>query len=148
MTDCLSAADAAIKRYCNRDFELTSYDELFDGSGYYNLLLNQYPVTLISRVMFNLVPACMIRNTNSLASSAMVRMDTTTLYLDVTASGVTTSHTLTLASYATINDLAAAISTFSADGWAATAQGIFGTYPVTDMRAPQGAWTPNGVRLT
>lgn len=44
LNDLIGAADAAIKRHCKRDLELTNYVEFYSGNGLPELPLNQYPV--------------------------------------------------------------------------------------------------------
>jgi len=46
----LSAASTAAERYCGRTFASTTYTEYYDGNGYPNLPLNQFPVTAVSSV--------------------------------------------------------------------------------------------------
>lgn len=149
MTDCVAAASNVVQRWCNRDFVTTSYDELYDGTGHHNLLLNQYPIISITRVLWNPVQVLMISNNATAVSRASFRLDGTTasppvpqyLYLTSVASGVTTTTQigpLATGALLTYADLAAAINTYSANGWSATALGPYSTWALADLRPPQG----------
>jgi hypothetical protein len=162
LTDILSACEDVIERYCNRTFELTTYDELYDGPGYPNLLLYQYPVTEVLRVAFNPSQVLQIRNTDQGVSRASFRIDGDTstpakpnvLYLVSLKNGVETDININLQTGATtvngvsgttytmvtLNDLATAINGFSSYGWTALALGIYSTWPILDLRPPQGAF--------
>jgi hypothetical protein len=50
LTAMLSAADAAVKSYCQRDLESQDYTHYFDGNGQRDLVLRQWPVTAITSV--------------------------------------------------------------------------------------------------
>lgn len=162
LSGIVDAASDVVTRYCNQEFEKKTYDELCDGSGYLNLLLPRFPVTKILRIAFNLANCIMVRNTDSGVSRASYRLDgddstpalPNNLYLDSWKNGVETSIIIsvktgstslngtpgTTFSMLTFNDLATAISSFSAYGWTATALGLFTTWPVQELRPPQGAF--------
>lgn len=167
LTDIVNAASDTVCRYCNRDFVLTTYDEVYDGTGDYNLLLNQYPITEIQRVAYTYQQTTMIRNTDSLVTRASWRLDGTTdsppvpnnLTLISAKGGVITTIVIgpitsssptvtinggsptTISQMLTYADLAAAINTYGgAYGWNAQALGQFTTWPLADTRSPQGAF--------
>jgi hypothetical protein len=167
LTDIVNAASDVVVKYCNRDFVLTTYDEVYDGTGDYNLLLNQYPITQIQRVAYTYQQTTMIRNENSSVTRASWRLDGTTdqpplpnnLTLESANAGVittivigpltSTSPTVTVnggspttfAQMLTYTDLANAINTYGgAYGWTAQALGPFTTWPLADVRPPQGAF--------
>ena len=52
MTDCINAASDTIERFCNRTFAINSYDELYDGTGDFSLLLNNYPIQTVNTHQF------------------------------------------------------------------------------------------------
>lgn len=146
LTDMLNACSEVIERYCNRTFAATAYDELYDGQGYPNLFLNNYPIIQVDRVAYNPVNVLQVRNTDQAASRASFRMDADSstpprpnnLYLVSVKNGVTTTRTIALSGTVTLNDLATAINGYSADGWAAQALGVYGTWPVADLWPYQG----------
>lgn len=148
MQDIITACSDLIKRWCNRDFVQTSYDELYDGQGTFNLLLDQYPIISIDRVMHTPTAVIMIRNTDSLVSRAqyILAPDSSTppkpgiLTLESVKNGVLTTHTVDCSTTTTIGDLATAINAFSADGWTAQALGIYSTWGTSDLRPPQGGY--------
>jgi len=104
------SAEKMIKKYCNRDFEVTSYRERYDGNADNKIVLRQYPVTAITRL--SLWPLDVIRVKNS--------GSTTNATISCSSTGVTltkdgTSVTKTFALYPTFSTLAAAIDAVS--GW-------------------------------
>lgn len=42
--------EAKVKSFLNRDLEVTSYVEVYDGTGESNLVLNQFPINSVSKV--------------------------------------------------------------------------------------------------
>jgi hypothetical protein len=166
MDDIVNASSDTVIRYCNRDFALTTYDEVLDGSGARNLLLSQYPVTQILRIATNNTNAMGIHQSDTGCSRASWRLDGTTaspsvpnyLYLVSAKNGVETAVTIgpvtsatptvtinggsptTIAQMLTLTDLATAINTYVGSyGWQSIALGQFGTWPIADLRPPQGA---------
>lgn len=167
MTDCVNAASETVVRYCNRDFTQTTYDELYNGTGDFNLLLNQYPIIQISRVAFNRNQVMSIRNTDSAVTRASWRLDGTTasppvpnyLYLTSMKAGVETTIVIgpvtsasptvvvnggaptSVAQMLTYQNLATTINTYGgSNGWVAQPLGQYTTWPITDLRPPQGAF--------
>jgi hypothetical protein len=168
MQDCINAASDVIVRYCNRDFVLTTYDELYDGTGARNLLLNQYPLTQVLRVMYNPINVLQLRMTDQTTSEATWRLDGDSssppnpnyLYLLSWKTGVQTSVTIgpltsstptvsvnggtgtNISQLYTYNDLATAINTYAGTyGWSAQALGIYTTWPISQARPPQGGFS-------
>src|SRR4051794_31843711 len=78
LTDIVNAASETVVRYCNRDFTLTTYDEVYDGTGDVNLLLSQYPITKVLRVAYTYQQTTMLRNTDAAVTRASWRLDGTT----------------------------------------------------------------------
>jgi hypothetical protein len=167
LTDIVNAASDIVCRYCNRDFTLTTYDEVYDGTGDFNLLLNQYPITQVQRVAYTYQQTTMIRNTDSLVTRASWRLDGTTdsppvpnnLTLISAKNGVittvvigpltSTTPTVTvnggsptaIGQTLTYADLSNAINNYAGTyGWTAQPLGMFTTWPLADTRPPQGAF--------
>ncbi|WP_020469310.1 head-tail connector protein [Zavarzinella formosa] len=141
LSSIINACSDLIEKFCNRKFAVASYDEVYDGNGSreMNILLNNFPVVSVSRVALFLQNVLMVQNTDSSQSIATVRLDATSLYLAWETNGVAGAATLPLASYPTLASLATAISAVS--GWTAAPLGdIFGAYPSSFLRAPQGAF--------
>ncbi len=138
--DCLDAASDCIERYCNRTFAVTSYDELYDGTGYLNLILNNYPIQSITRVGILPIQVIQISNTTRDAARALIRLDDTNIYLDTSIDGVEHIITLPRSSYLTLADLATGVNTYSAYGWKAQALGNYSTWAVADLYSPQGGF--------
>ena len=138
LQDIVSASCGLVEKYLNRTLAVTAYDELLDGTGHPNLLLSQYPITQIQRVLFCPTQVLSIGNNKASVSRASFRLDATNLYLECVDSGVVATHTIALSSCPMLNDLAAAINAFSSEGWQSTALGIYGTWRTLDLYTPQG----------
>jgi len=112
-----SLADKAtdfIERWAGRKFKTRSYDrQQYIGNGREMLALNQYPVTRVYRVSEGETNAFSVTNTTA-KNFATVEVTSTKVRLN--ADGVVTD--ITLATYATITLLIAAINGTS--GWSAT----------------------------
>lgn len=147
-TDLLNAASDLIEKWCNRTFALTTYDQLVDGQGHYNLLLDNYPVTYVKRIAYSPVNVLQIFVQDTTVQRASWRIDgdgstppaVNNMYLEYMKNGVLTQNTLSLASYATVNALATAIGAISP--WTAMALGspIFGSWAVSDLYPQQGGY--------
>jgi hypothetical protein len=102
-----------IQNYCNRNFETTTYKERYDGKGNSVLVLNQYPVTSVTRLSLWPVDVIMVKNTNT----------STNATISCTASDVILNHDGTLtsllrATYTTFSTMIGAINA-AGDGWVA-----------------------------
>jgi hypothetical protein len=97
------AASRAVQKYCTRDFAYWNYDETYDGNGFSQLVLRQYPINRIYRLSCNPTPAITIDNRDTSNNQiALVNLATigdsdsglsvVGLSLSATASGVTTSY--------------------------------------------------------
>lgn len=165
-TDIWNASWDVLARWLNRDLVLTTYDELYDGQGARNLLLNQYPVQYVKRISTNPVNCLGIHQSNTNCSRASWRLDGDTsqppnpnnIYLESALNGVVTDITIgpitsaspsvtinggsptTIPQMFTLTDLANAVNTYAGSyGWQATPLGLFATWPIADLRPPQGA---------
>lgn len=147
MQDIVNAASDTIERYCNRVFAATAYDELIDGTGDCNIFVNNFPIIQIDRIAWNTANVIQVRNTDTGVSRASFRMTADsstppkpgTLVLVSVKNGTTTTRTINLTTTATMADLATAINAYSADGWAASALGVYSTWSVADLYPLQGA---------
>lgn len=167
LSDCISASTEIITRYCNRNFVLTTRDDLYDGTGDFNLLLYDYPVTKVLRVSFNEVSVVQFRMSDLGCSRASWRMDTTTtdqpprpgyLYLvsmkngnetDVTIGPLTSASptvvingvTSSIAQMKTLQDLADRVNTYAGSfGWVSTAIGPYSSWAIADIRPINAAF--------
>lgn len=101
-----------IERYCNRKLKSRNYyRETYDGNGLNKLILEQFPVTQVSRVSIGRTNCFSIKNTNTSATYATIEVTSTLVKL--TEDGSTTD--LTLTDYANINALITAIE--AAGNW-------------------------------
>lgn len=132
----VTGASSYIERYCNRTFLQTTYDQLYDGTGYRTLLLDAYPIISISRVATSPANVLTIRNDTASVSRATVAVTSTGITLASVSSAVTTTTTLAFATYTTLATLASAINAVS--GWTATVASDYTTWASADLRAIQG----------
>ena len=110
-----------INRYCERLLKTTSYTrEIYYGAGFNKLLLEQYPVTRVTRLSAGRANSFSIKNTSTDANFCTVEITATAIRLVV--DGGTHEHdteaTLVLADYS-IDELIAAINVL-AKGWSCT----------------------------
>jgi hypothetical protein len=135
----VTACSRAIRRYCGREFDSQSFDELYHG-GCDRLLLKQFPILSIARVAYAPTTVLRIRNTSASNQRATVAVTSTGLTLTRVASGITTSDTsVTWAGNATLTAVAAAVNALG-NGWsAAVADSAYNNRASGDLRALQGA---------
>ena len=109
--------------------------EIYYGSGHGNLILDQYPVTTVSRVSVGRTNAFSVKNTTA-TNHATVEITATALKYSADGASATS---LTLSSYATINLLIAALNAVS--GWTATLlDSALGTRKATDLLIRPGMY--------
>lgn len=111
-----------IKNACNKTFESTSYFELYDGlGGYYRLQPKYIPITAVARVSTELDAVIKIKNINTDATTASVKVDSTNVTLTVTGGAGNSTSTLAISTYSTLSSLVDAINALSSSyGWVAS----------------------------
>ena len=109
----LTETDALIKKYCRRDFESTSYSEIYNG-GKQKIFLKNFPVTALSRISCGRNEVFSVNNTST-ESYATVSCDGTNFTCNLNGS----ESDLALGTYTTMTTLVAAINALG-DGWTAT----------------------------
>ena len=118
----IDRASSLINRYCNRILKTTNYArEIYYGSGFTKLLLEQYPVTRVTRLSSGRANSFSIKNTSTDANFCTVEITATTIRLivDGGANDHDTEATLALADYDNIDLLITAIEAL-AKGWSCT----------------------------
>jgi len=116
----IDRASDFIERYCNRKFVSRTYTrEVYYGSGYDSLLLEQYPVTRVMRLSSGRANSFSIINTSTDANFCTVEVTDTVLRLIVDGGTNDDDSDFTLADYATIDALITAITAL-AKGWTCT----------------------------
>src|SRR5688572_27668226 len=91
----ITAASKAIKRYCRREFDSQTFDELYDGFSQPHLQLNQFPVISVARVAGNPTTVLEVTNTSSVVIRAAARVSSAALVLTSVTGPTTTTSTLT-----------------------------------------------------
>jgi hypothetical protein len=162
ITLLITAATAAINRWCRRFFAANSYDELYDTDGTGSLLLLNYPVLAITRMAMDPVNVLTIQQTQGTSTLARATVATTRapgadwpaastgVILTRVVNGVSTvDATLLWATYPSIAQLAAAVNAVG-NGWAATVQGSYGIWSSADINPIQGVYSAfnSGAQLT
>lgn len=120
----LAAATRAVEGYCRRPLVLDSYDHFVRPENSVRLRLRSRPVVELTRCASGLQSA--IQVTNGTATAATVNfvlsgpksLGVSSLVFISTSGGVATTQTLALASYGTLDLLAAAINALG-NGWSA-----------------------------
>lgn len=162
LSSLIRSASAFLDKYCNRangGFLSQTYDELYHGTGETIMFLRQIPIQTINRIATTQLPALSIHNTDTdMGCRATVQIvgtpnnsvnlnnqyTSTGIVLTYVKNAVTTTNTLTWATYPTVTQLQAAIAALG-NNWTANVQGGFGSWSSTDLRATQGAF---GARIT
>ncbi len=133
LTARLQAASRLTEKYTGRLFVSEERTEVTDGYGGF-IQTAAYPITAVSKVG---IARCglYVSNTSSSIQQARVSLSSTTMTLVRTASGASTTNTLTLSSYTTITALVAAINAIGS-GWVATTS--YGDWPVSELETAAG----------
>lgn len=135
----VAAVSEAIRRYCNRDFVAQSYDELYDGSGTPELILNHAPILAVERVATSPMAVLTVTNTSSANQRATVQVTPDGLTLTRVASGsVIVDSSVTWQANPTLGAVASAIDALG-NGWGATVLSPYSLWPSADLRSLQGA---------
>lgn len=140
----ITAASDAIRRYCHRDFSLTSYSEYYSGGIYIKepLKLRQFPVTQISRVAIANIALQVLNSGGANQRATIQTLANGDLQLTTVASGVVSTDTIAAASNLTIGAVATAINNLG-NGWGTSIYsgpaGSYANFPTTDLRPLQGA---------
>jgi len=118
-----------IERWCNRKLRSRTYTrEVYWGNGTTRLLLDQYPVSTVSRVSLGRTNAFSVKNTTA-TNNATIEITSSAFKYSADGAAATS---LTLSSYATINLLIDAINAVA--GWSATLlNSSLGTRKSTDL---------------
>lgn len=120
LTELINRASDLINRYCNRTLKSTAYTrEIYYGSGYDRLILDQYPVIRIIRLSVGRANSFSIVNTSTDANFCTVEITSTKIRLIVDGGANDDDEELTLSNYATIDLLIAAIHALG-KGWVCT----------------------------
>jgi len=119
----LTHVDDWAKSYCKREFESATYSQTYSGNGTPYLFLQEYPVTAISRVAIGREEVFSINNSTT-SSYATCSCDGTTLTLNLNGS----ASTITLATYATMTLLVAAINAVGSNWTATLSNSDYGAY--------------------
>jgi len=122
IAELINRASDFINRYCNRKFVSQTYtNEIYLGNGRTELILDQYPVTEVARVIEGRANSFSIKNTSTDANFCTVEVTATELQLVVDGGDneETGSDEFTLATYTYIDELIAAIHD-NGGGWECT----------------------------
>lgn len=136
----VTAASAAVRKFCARDFTQATYVEQVPVELNGTIRLREFPVNGISRIQC--YPSVALTVTNTAAASAWVSQaftgsigDTLTITgmtLNWQDGGGTYSRTITYTSDMTIAGLASTIGAVGS-GWVAVADPVLGQWPVTEI---------------
>jgi len=120
LTELINRASDLINRYCGRILKTTTYsDESYYGSGSCRLFLDQYPVSVVSRLASGRSNSFSITNTSTDADYCTVEVTASKMRLVVSGGTNADDSELTLATYTSIDLLLAAITALG-KGWSMT----------------------------
>ncbi|MFT3882461.1 MAG: hypothetical protein QM703_22765 [Gemmatales bacterium] len=141
LLDLVSACCATIEKYLGRTILQTSYSELYSGTGSISLLLNQFPVSRISRLSHS--PQGVITIGNSTADRATVECSASSLTLTAISGVTTTTNTFSYVStsYDTLAELVTGINALG-NGWTASTGN--GTMKTTELQVNNGTFSAKG----
>jgi hypothetical protein len=135
----IAGVSAAIERWCGRNFVSTQYDEIYDGRGQRELVLQHFPLISVDRVAHQPTAVLRVQNTSASVQRSTVQVTSTGLALARVAAGVSATDTLNFAGNVTLTALATAINALG-NGWSASlASDEFANRASADLRALQGA---------
>lgn len=136
----VTACSKAIKKYCGREFDSQTFDELYGDPASGRLLLRQFPIISIARLAYGPTTVLRIKNTSATNQRATVAVTGTGLSLTRVASGVSSTDTsVTWAAHVTLSAVATAVNALG-NGWSATvADTTYNNRASADLRAVQGA---------
>lgn len=136
----ITAVSQAIRRYCRREFDVQTFDEIYSGTGDHRLMLAEYPINSVSRVSTGHDVVLQVKNTDTSNQRATVSANDTGLSLTTVASGVTTNESeITWASNVTIDAVKDAIIA-KGNGWTAeVVDSEFALWPSSELSPMQGA---------
>jgi hypothetical protein len=146
----ISAASRAVRKFCNRTFSRTIFDELYTQTAPGNpILLKQYPVNAVLRVATGPRPVLSISNsdtaTNQRATVSLATTGSTDVGLVVTglaltrvASGVAIAPSFAFTTYPTVQALADAINA-AGGGWVATPASGYELWATADFKPSTSA---------
>lgn len=141
------AASRAIRKYCNRDFTRTIYDELYTPEPWKPIVLKQFPVNSVLRYSTRPTTVLTVTNTSASVQRATVQLATSgnfdtgqtvtgvTLYSE--SFGLTSTQTVLITANQTVQALATAI-TAAGGGWLGTPDSQFLYRRAADLRQLQG----------
>jgi hypothetical protein len=137
VTTIHNAVEEMVKGICFSPFESTAYtNELYYRHASKYLWLRKKPVIYISRIAVDREDAIKVKNVNTDASQALVRVDATNVNMVVEGGTGNNTSTLSLATHTTCTLLVAAINALSAYGWSAELlSNAFASYKTSIMFA-------------
>ncbi len=137
ITSILERVTAQIQQDLGRDIISTTYTkERYNGHGLTRLRLKQWPIVQVSDIRVGITSVLTVTNVSATsgAKHAFVRVDSTKIYLELVGGDNAGTDSLTLASYATVALLVAAIDALG-KGWDATGTD---TFPASDLLPTDG----------
>lgn len=139
----ITAISKAIKAFCKRQFDSQTFDQFYSGNGENFLQLREYPILSITRMAEGPKELIAVKNTSWPTNSrATIRTTSTALVLVHTASGASTTNTLTFADSDkdTLGELVTAINALGS-GWSARLLDTnYSTWASADLTALQGVF--------
>ena len=125
-------ASVLIRKEVGCDVLKTAYSkEVYNGTGSAFLYLNNWPLVTLDRAAIDTDQAVQVKNSGTSNTHATIEVTKTKVRLRSALAGAWTTTEITIADYATITLLAAAISANT--GWSATVISGWGNFPSTEI---------------
>lgn len=141
ISNLITAVTKAISKYCKRNFDSQTYDELYNGSQSDQLFLRHFPIISVTRIAYGPTTVLTVKNTNTTTNQRATAAATSTgLSLTRVASGSSSTDTSVIwATSATLTAVATAVTALG-NGWTSSvSQSAFNLRASADIRAIQGA---------
>lgn len=142
--ELITAVSKAIQRYCRRQFDAQTFDQLHDGTNSSVLALREFPILSVARVAYGPTTVLNVTNTSAANQRATVAVTSTGLALVRVASGVITTDAPTFAANVTLAALATAVNALG-NGWSASVVPGHEDRASADLRATQGAFDAKNI---
>lgn len=126
----INAVSAEIESFLGRNILSRDYTEYVNGGEFQHTVSN-FPITAITRVAWGHAFVLTIKCSSTTATRATGQVTATALSITDVIAGVSTTNSITLASYATLTLLEAAIDAVT--NWEATTSPAYLSYPAADL---------------
>jgi len=146
LEDLIDKATDMIERETHRLLMSRSYTkEQYNGNGWGDLILRQYPVTAVARLAIGEATALTIKGTTASVTQALVNVTSTAVNCIEVAS-TTTTNEIDFATYATLADVNTAINALA--NWSSTVVSAYSGFVSSELIQQGGLNARNGTAVS